>query len=327
MDGLPRAHHAGQRPHHHASQLHAGRGGLPAGRLAGHRRAPPVGVDGARRAGVRGRRAAAGSGAVLPGGRDRQPAAVADPVGPLRDRLLLLPVAWLLDRGRWWAVAFIARHARCCSWTSLPAWIYPMAFWACLLAVVAAGVREPATVRDYADRGAGGPLMGIPVMARLVRDALVIVGIVAAVGVWVLSDVHRYRQCRGRPRILGSRPCEPLPEPRARPGRLLLPAAVRAGGGLGTARSVRGLRRALAGAPAGSPRLPAGPFTIFVLFLSPVASEINAGNVQILLAAAVVLGLPLAGHLGVRAAHEGQPWAWASCGSWCGGNGGTWASP
>jgi hypothetical protein len=34
----------------------------------------------------------------------------------------------------------------------------------------------------------------------------------------------------------------------------------------------------------------AGPFTIFVLFTVPVASEINAGNVQILLALAIVLG-------------------------------------
>lgn len=35
----------------------------------------------------------------------------------------------------------------------------------------------------------------------------------------------------------------------------------------------------------------AGPATIFVLFLSPVASEVNAGNIQLLLATAVVLGL------------------------------------
>ena len=34
----------------------------------------------------------------------------------------------------------------------------------------------------------------------------------------------------------------------------------------------------------------AGPFTLFVLFWSPVASEINAGNIQILLALAIVLG-------------------------------------
>jgi glycosyl transferase family 87 len=34
----------------------------------------------------------------------------------------------------------------------------------------------------------------------------------------------------------------------------------------------------------------AGPFTIFVLFTDPVASEINAGNIQILLALAIVAG-------------------------------------
>ena len=34
----------------------------------------------------------------------------------------------------------------------------------------------------------------------------------------------------------------------------------------------------------------AGPFTILVLFTVPVASEINAGNIQILLALAIVLG-------------------------------------
>ncbi len=34
----------------------------------------------------------------------------------------------------------------------------------------------------------------------------------------------------------------------------------------------------------------AGPFTIFVLFFPPVASELNAANFQILLAAAIVLG-------------------------------------
>jgi hypothetical protein len=34
----------------------------------------------------------------------------------------------------------------------------------------------------------------------------------------------------------------------------------------------------------------AGPFTIFVLFTEPVAAEINAGNIQIMLAAAIVVG-------------------------------------
>jgi hypothetical protein len=34
----------------------------------------------------------------------------------------------------------------------------------------------------------------------------------------------------------------------------------------------------------------AGPFTIFVLFTEPVAAEVNAGNIQIMLAAAIVIG-------------------------------------
>jgi hypothetical protein len=34
----------------------------------------------------------------------------------------------------------------------------------------------------------------------------------------------------------------------------------------------------------------AGPFTVLVLFTVPVASEVNAGNIQILLAAAIVVG-------------------------------------
>jgi hypothetical protein len=35
----------------------------------------------------------------------------------------------------------------------------------------------------------------------------------------------------------------------------------------------------------------AGPFTVFLLFLFPVASEINAGNIQLLLALAIVLAM------------------------------------
>jgi hypothetical protein len=39
----------------------------------------------------------------------------------------------------------------------------------------------------------------------------------------------------------------------------------------------------------------AGPFTLFVLLTVPVASEINAGNIQLLLALAIVLGFRWAG--------------------------------
>ncbi len=53
--------------------------------------------------------------------------------------LLLLPVAWLLDRGHWWAVlSVLATPVFLVG--QLPAVLYPMAFWACLLAVVVEGV-------------------------------------------------------------------------------------------------------------------------------------------------------------------------------------------
>jgi alpha-1,2-mannosyltransferase len=63
--------------------------------------------------------------------------------------LLLLPVAYLLARGQWWAVAVPLATA----WPLVqvtPAWVYPVAFWACLVAVF--------TVARLAHRGqlAGG---------------------------------------------------------------------------------------------------------------------------------------------------------------------------
>lgn len=54
--------------------------------------------------------------------------------------LLLLPTAWLLDRGRWWAAAIPLATSVILIW--LPPVIYPIAFWAALLAplVVSRGV-------------------------------------------------------------------------------------------------------------------------------------------------------------------------------------------
>ena len=60
--------------------------------------------------------------------------------------LLLLPVAWLLDRGRPWAVLFVLATPVFLV-GSLPAWVYPLAFWACLLAVVAEGASERRAAR------------------------------------------------------------------------------------------------------------------------------------------------------------------------------------
>ncbi len=49
--------------------------------------------------------------------------------------LLLLPVAWLMDRGYWWAALFVLATPVLVV-GQLPPWIYPAAFWACLVVVV-----------------------------------------------------------------------------------------------------------------------------------------------------------------------------------------------
>ena len=63
--------------------------------------------------------------------------------------VLLLPVAWLLDRGHWWAVVFVLATPVLLV-DLIPALIYPAAFWACLVAVVATGIREVSGVPDGA---------------------------------------------------------------------------------------------------------------------------------------------------------------------------------
>ena len=42
--------------------------------------------------------------------------------------LLLLPVAWLVDRGHWWAVVFVLATPWLAT-GSIPPWFYPLAFW------------------------------------------------------------------------------------------------------------------------------------------------------------------------------------------------------
>jgi hypothetical protein len=58
--------------------------------------------------------------------------------------LLLLPVAWLLDRGHWWSVAFVLVTPMLLVGMT-PPFVYPVAFWGCLVAVAWAGSREPRT--------------------------------------------------------------------------------------------------------------------------------------------------------------------------------------
>jgi hypothetical protein len=49
--------------------------------------------------------------------------------------LLLLPVAWLLDRGQWWSVtAMLATSVVLVG--AIPTWVYPLAFWVCLVGVI-----------------------------------------------------------------------------------------------------------------------------------------------------------------------------------------------
>lgn len=59
--------------------------------------------------------------------------------------LLLLPTAWLLERGRWWAAAIPLSTSIVLIW--LPPVVYPVAFWVALLAPIAIGVRPGGRLR------------------------------------------------------------------------------------------------------------------------------------------------------------------------------------
>ena len=60
--------------------------------------------------------------------------------------LLLLPVAWLLERRRWWAALIPLATSAATLFVNLPAWIYPTLFWVTLVALLWVGLRERATV-------------------------------------------------------------------------------------------------------------------------------------------------------------------------------------
>jgi hypothetical protein len=69
--------------------------------------------------------------------------------------MLLLPVAWLLARGRWWAVLFVLATP-VLGFDLLPAAVYPAAMWGCLATVLVVGARgSGAPVRSVPARGAG----------------------------------------------------------------------------------------------------------------------------------------------------------------------------
>ena len=123
------------------------------------------------------------------------------------------------------------------------------------------------------------------------RDSLVLIGIIAAVVYWVVSHEDRRRAGR-RPRLLGFQFGEPLrrhPEAGEKNGFNYSPIfdTLVAPGRLLPFEVFVAIWRAILLVAL---IYLAGPFTIFVLFTVPVASEINAGNIQILLALAIVKG-------------------------------------
>jgi hypothetical protein len=56
--------------------------------------------------------------------------------------LLLLPVAWLLQRRQWWAAAIPLVTSAVTLFVNLPAVIYPLMFWVTLVAVLGVGLAE-----------------------------------------------------------------------------------------------------------------------------------------------------------------------------------------
>ena len=204
--------------------------------------------------------------------------------------LLLLPVAWLLERRQWWAVALPIATSIPLLWL-VPSAIYPIEF-----------VDLPASRRSSsaaAERRCRRPRAACRWPSREGRDELVPdrPGLARADRdhrggrVLAVPDADRWRT-RRRPRTTG----RPIRRTSIRTRRR-------------ASRTASTTRRSFDWMVAWGRVLPfevfvaiwraillvalvylAGPFTIFVLFTVPVASEINAGNIQILLALAIVLG-------------------------------------
>ena len=132
--------------------------------------------------------------------------------------LLLLPVAWLLERRQWWAVAIPLATSVLLTGIAPPA-VYPVVFAVAIAGLLIAGRRSrvaPVQSRSAAPSGSGTrrpgppavgrrPMMASPLSRRgapadrvraalgldrpmtrrrLVRDALVVLGIIAAVTYW-----------------------------------------------------------------------------------------------------------------------------------------------
>ena len=142
LAGLRRPDPERQRPDHDAPQLHARRRGVPGRRPGGSRDARSSSLSS-----VLVVAAVILAALRAPADASLLVAIVASqllsPV--LWDHyamLLLLPVAWLLERRQWWAVLIPLVTSAVTLVVSLPAVIYPVMFWISLLGVLAVGLRE-----------------------------------------------------------------------------------------------------------------------------------------------------------------------------------------
>jgi hypothetical protein len=71
--------------------------------------------------------------------------------------LLLLPVAFLLERRAWWSLAIPLATSVLVLPFGFPALLYPVAFWATLVGLLVVGRRRPATAGPVAGSVAGAP--------------------------------------------------------------------------------------------------------------------------------------------------------------------------
>ena len=192
---------------------------------------------------------------VVPGGGGGDPGAVPDPVGPLRDAAAA-PRGLAAGPGPAWAA--LIPLATCVALVGvIPPVVYPLAFGVTLVALLAerAPGEGPAPARGC---GARMRIDGVN-WYRVARDTLVVLGIVAAVFVWVAYTLGPLSQPVDVRYYWAAESCTPLSAPGAgREERLQLLACVRVRRVLGTPPPVRRLRRPY-GAQSCSPPLCTSP--------------------------------------------------------------------
>ena len=224
--------------------------------------------------------------------------------------LLLLPVAWLLDRGQWWAALSAPRDAAPAR-RDRPAAVYPLGVRACLPRSLAIGIVRLAAGRRRPRRRPGRD--GIVVRrrcawARIARTRWSSSGssprsctgcIYTFDGLALPVDVRYY---------WAADPANLYPHPElAEHNGYNYSPAFEFVVGWGRAAAVRGVRRDLAGDPAGRARLPRWP--VHDLRAVHCARRVRDQRRQHPDPARARdrPRLPVAGHVGVRAADEGHP--------------------